>query len=137
GVPPDARTLVVVPTLLLSEDNARHMVERLEVQALANPDPHLHFALVTDFRDAIREEMPEDAAILAAAVEGIEALNARHGDGTGDRFYLFHRPRQWNAQEGVWMGWERKRGKLEELNRLLRGQEGPSFGMIVGDRSHL
>ncbi len=133
GIPSTARTMVVVPTLLTSVEGARHLVERLEVQALANPDPHLGFALLTDFRDSIAEERPEDADILAAAVEGITALNDRHRASVGSRFFLFHRPRIWNATEGAWMGWERKRGKLEEFNRLLRGATDTTFRVTVGE----
>src|SRR6185503_10988875 len=133
GIPADARTLVVVPTLLASVAEAEELVAHLEVLALGNLDPRIHFALLTDFPDAPAEEMPEDAAILAAARAGIEALNARPPEGGGDRFFLFHRERQWNPGEGTWMGWERKRGKLEELNRLLRGATDTGFAVQVGD----
>ena len=109
------------------------LIEHLEVLALGNLDPHIHFAILGDFADAAAREMPEDEAILAAARAGIAALNARYGDGPTDRFYLFHRVRQWNPGEGVWMGWERKRGKLEEFNRLLRGATDTSFTVQVGD----
>ncbi|HMI31245.1 MAG TPA: DUF3131 domain-containing protein, partial [Candidatus Limnocylindrales bacterium] len=137
GVPVEARTMVVVPTLLGSVAGARAQIEHLEVQALGNADPHLHFALLTDFSDAKEEERPEDKDILAVAIAGVNALNARHGNGAHDRFYLFHRPRQWNEKEGVWMGWERKRGKIEEFNSLLRGAESTSFRLMVGDGSIL
>jgi len=133
GIPPEARTMVVMPTLLTSVENARAMVDRLEVQALANPDPELRFALLTDFRDAMTEQRPEDEPILNAAIAGIEGLNARHAAQGPERFFLFHRPRRWNAREGVWMGWERKRGKLEEFNRLLRGATDTSYEVILGD----
>ena len=136
-VPPEARTMVIVPTLLASVEGAKAVVERLEIQALANVDANVHFALLTDFRDSISEVEPEDDAILAAVTAGIEDLNARHGNGGSARFYLFHRPRRWNASEGVWMGWERKRGKIEELNRLLRGAADTSFRVVVGDPSIL
>ncbi|MGE5179098.1 MAG: GH36-type glycosyl hydrolase domain-containing protein, partial [Bacteroidota bacterium] len=136
GVPQEARTMVVVPVLLGSVAGARAQVEHLEVQALGNEDPHLHFALLTDFRDATEAERPEDAEILAAAASGIEGLNARYGNGAADRFYLFHRPRRWNEREGVWMGWERKRGKIEEFNALLRGGAS-SFRAVIGDPSIL
>ena len=103
------------------------------MQALGNIDPHIHFALLSDFRDAATETLPRDAEILDAARAGIDALNPKHADGRGDRFFLFHRTRQWNAQEGLWMGWERKRGKIEEFNRLLRGATDTSFVVAVGD----
>ncbi len=133
GLPEDARTLVVVPTLLTSVGGVAALLEHLEVLALGNLDPRVHFAILGDFADAAARDMPEDAAILAAAQAGIEALNARLGEGRGDRFFLFHRARQWNPGESAWMGWERKRGKLEELNRLLRGATDTSFDVKVGE----
>jgi cyclic beta-1,2-glucan synthetase len=132
GIPEDARTLVVVPTLLTSVEGVERQLEHLEVLALGNLDPHVHFAILGDFADAVARDMPGDAAILAAARSGIEALNTRLGEGRGDRFFLFHRARQWNEGERAWMGWERKRGKLEELNRLLRGATDTSYDVQVG-----
>ncbi|MGH7523633.1 MAG: glycosyl transferase, partial [Gemmatimonadales bacterium] len=129
GIPPSMRTIVVVPMLLTSIRDAEVQVERLEVHYLANPDGHVHYALLTDWTDAPAETMPGDAELLAAAREGIEQLNQRHGaipDG-GARFFLLHRRRKWDAAQGCWMGWERKRGKLHELNRLLRGATDTSF----------
>jgi cyclic beta-1,2-glucan synthetase len=105
GLPENARTLVVVPALLTSVEGVGELLERLEVHALGNMDPHVHFAILGDFADAPAAEMPEDEAILAAARRGIEALNQRYGQGSADRFYLLHRFRQWNPQEGCWMGW--------------------------------
>jgi cyclic beta-1,2-glucan synthetase len=132
GVPAELRTLVVVPTLLPSVEAARQLVEHLEVLALGNLDRHVHFALLTDFTDAAEETLAGDAAIAAEAKAGIEALNREDTAGSGDRFFLFHRERRWSVGEGVWMGWERKRGKLEELNRLLRGATDTSIRLQVG-----
>ena len=132
-IPESARTMVIVPTILDSVERARELVAHLEVQALGNLDPHIHFAILSDFKDADVEMLPLDAEILTAAADGIKALNARHGDGGPDRFFLFHRTRQWNDQEQLWMGWERKRGKIEEFNRLLRGATDTSFVLSVGD----
>jgi cyclic beta-1,2-glucan synthetase len=133
GIPENARTMVVVPTLLTSVPAVTALVEHVEVLALGNLDPRIHFAILSDFVDAPAQEMPEDEAILEAARAGIEALNARFGEGRKDRFYLFHRARQWNPSENVWMGWERKRGKLEEFNAILRGATDTSFTVKVGD----
>jgi cyclic beta-1,2-glucan synthetase len=133
GLPEVARTVVVVPTLLTDVAEAQRLVEHLEVLALGNLDPFIHFAILGDFTDAPSAEMPEDASILSVARSGIEALNARYASGKQNRFYLFHRSRKWNPAEGVWMGWERKRGKLEEFNRLLRGATDTSFTVQVGD----
>ncbi len=129
GIPADLATMVVVPTLLLNEDEIREQIEQLEVRFLANSEGFIHFALLADWTDAPSETMDEDEALLVAARAGISELNRRHGsapDG-GERFLLFHRRRVWNASAGSWMGWERKRGKLEEFNRLLRGATDTSY----------
>ena len=127
GIPEEARTMVVIPTMFSSEAQVHEMVERLEVHYLANQDQHIYFALLADFRDADTEETADDLQLLAAAESGVEDLNRRHSHGEPLRFHLFHRRRQWNASENKWMGWERKRGKLEEFNRLLRGAADTSF----------
>ena len=133
GIPESARTMVVIPSLLMSREGVRELVEHLEVQALGNVDPNIHFAILSDFEDAPAPEMPDDAGLLEEARAGIEELNLRHAAEHKDRFFLFHRVRQWNASEGVWMGWERKRGKIEEFNRLLRGATDTSFHLQIGD----
>lgn len=121
GIPASFRTLVVVPAMLSSVAGIETLVEALEVHFLGNSDKHLHFMLLTDFNDAPEEQMPEDTALLTLAQELIIALNERYSQKDSDIFFLCHRPRQWNASEGVWMGKERKRGKLADLNNLLRG----------------
>jgi cyclic beta-1,2-glucan synthetase len=137
GVPIEGRTMVIIPTLLSSTEDVQGLLEHLEVQAIGNMDPHLHFAILSDFTDAATAEMPQDAAIVEVARKGIEDLNARLGQGRNDRFFLFHRTRLWNPKENRWMGWERKRGKIEEFNRLLRGAGETSYAVQVGDVSIL
>jgi len=137
GIPSDLRTLVVVPTLFTDPEGIEDLLEALEIRFLANHDPNLHFGLLTDFRDAPAEVMPEDQELLRLAREGIEALNRKYQDSRDDAFFLLHRPRRWNPQERVWMGYERKRGKLSDLNALLRGAEDGRFSLIVGERSVL
>jgi cyclic beta-1,2-glucan synthetase len=129
GIPEHLRTLVVVPTLLTSKREVEELVGRLEIHYLANPDGNLHFALLSDWKDAPTEHLPADEELLEAANEGMARLNLRYGPapGGGERFLLFHRRRLWNQSEGKWMGWERKRGKLDELNRFLRGAAGTTF----------
>jgi len=134
GLPLEAKTLIAVPTLLPSAAAAGRLVGELEVRYLANRDDNLHFALLTDFVDAPDASLEADATILAAAADGIEKLNLSYG---GGRFFLLHRPRQWNETERVWMGFERKRGKLADLNALLRGNGGERFSRIVGDQERL
>ncbi len=112
GIPEDACTFVVVPTIFMTEAQVEGLVERLEVHFLANQDPNIYFALLGDFRDAKSEETPIDAALLAVAQSGIEALNRNHGEA---RFHLFHRKRLWNSSEDKWMGWERKRGQARRV----------------------
>jgi cyclic beta-1,2-glucan synthetase len=133
GIPAEFRTVVVVPTLLGSVAAVHEALGNLEVQFLANRQRRLHFAVLSDFPDGPAETGPDDDAIVEAARQGVGALNDRYADGGEDSFYLFHRPRRWNAQEGVWMGWERKRGKLAEFNRFLRGRAGGAFSAVFGD----
>jgi cyclic beta-1,2-glucan synthetase len=128
GVPSHLRTLVAVPTLLTTRDAIDQQIERLEIHHLASPEGDLHFALLSDWVDAVTEHLESDAALLAAAAEGIAQLNQRHGAAPGGpRFLLLHRRRVWNEGEGRWIGWERKRGKLHELNELLRGATDTTF----------
>ena len=131
------RTIVVIPTLIGSPDDVRQLLEMLELHYLSNRDPLLHFALLTDFKDADQETLPEDASLLELASAGIESLNQKHAQGDNNRFFLFHRPRRWNPAEGCWMGLERKRGKLAELNAFLRGDVIDGFSTIVGATSFL
>jgi cellobiose phosphorylase len=132
GIPPDCRTLVVVPTLITSTQNIDELIEALEVRFLANQDAHLHFALLTDFRDAHEEKLPADEALLLWARNRIAELNQKYLSTRGDAFFLLHRPRRWNPGEQLWMGYERKRGKLEDLNALLRGGAQDRFSLIAG-----
>ena len=153
GLPSNARTLVVVPTMLTDAADIESLVEGIEVRFLANRDGHLHFGLLTDFQDAAEETLSADGPLLALAREGIEALNRKYGsateeadDGTdrgadgghdGGHFLLLHRPRRWNPQERLWMGYERKRGKLADLNAFLRGGARDRFSLVVGDTTAL
>ncbi len=141
GIPSASRTLVVVPTMLASASGIEDLVEALEVRFLANIDEHLHFGLLTDFLDAHEESLAEDGPLVQLARTRIDELNEKYDRGGGDAFFLFHRSRRWNPQERMWMGYERKRGKLAALNALLRGggrddagdgaEDG--FSLVVGD----
>lgn len=138
GITPDCRTLVVMPSMLAGTDAIDELVGALEVHYLANRDAQLYFALLTDFLDAAQALLPADMALVAHAAQHIDRLNAAYADAHGDRFFLLHRARQWNAGEGCWMGAERKRGKLEALNRLLCAEDAPlqaasDFLQVQGD----
>jgi cyclic beta-1,2-glucan synthetase len=137
GIPADCATFVVMPSMLIRPESAAVLAEKLEIHYLANPDPQLHFALLTDFADAPAEHMPEDESYVRAAREAVEALNRRYAGGGPPRFFLFHRRRQWNPAQGCWMGWERKRGKLSEFNRLLRGDRATSYDVCSSDPAEL
>ncbi|HEY6905722.1 MAG TPA: glucoamylase family protein, partial [Candidatus Acidoferrales bacterium] len=134
GVPADLRTIIVIPSLLGSTSGIAEQIHQLEIHYLANQDGDLRFALLSDWIDAPTEALPNDQELLTAAADGIADLNKRHGpakDG-GKRFFLFHRRRVWNESEQKWMGWERKRGKLHELNVLLRGATNTTFIPVDG-----
>ena len=134
GIPSHLRTLVAVPTLLTTPEAIETQIERLEIHHLASPDGNLHFALLSDWADAATEDVEGDQALLAAAAGGVARLNRRYGPAAGGpRFLLYHRRRIWSESEARWIGWERKRGKLHELNRLLRAATNTSFVEIDGE----
>jgi cyclic beta-1,2-glucan synthetase len=135
GVPAAHRTVVVIPLLLDSAADARDALDHLETQFLANRDPEIRFAVLSDFTDAGSETLTSDAAIVEAAVESVRALNREYAEDTP--FYFFQRPRRRNEKEGVWMGWERKRGKLADLNAYLSGGTRDAFSTIEGDTEWL
>lgn len=137
GIPSGSRALVVVPSMLTGSRNVAHLIEALEVRFLANRDDNLRFGLLTDFADANAETLDQDTPLLALARERIEALNRQYARAGIDPFFLFHRPRRWNARERIWMGYERKRGKLADLNALLREGVSDAFSLIVGDTAGL
>ncbi|HLI85084.1 MAG TPA: glucoamylase family protein [Bryobacteraceae bacterium] len=135
GIPNDCVTMVAVPALLLNEEQVHDLALDLEIRFLANRHRNLYFALLTDSPDSDQPIDQRDhlVDILKALVEG---LNARYsGDGRSP-FFLLHRNRTYNEREGRWMGWERKRGKLLDLNRALRGHL-QAFPVAVGDLSVL
>lgn len=146
-IPSDCKTIVVVPTLLFDVKNVEKLLEGLEMRYFGNRSPHIYFALLTDFADAPTEKKPNDEILLRIARDGIDALNAKHrlidAPENEDRFFLLHRPREWNPHENVWMSYERKRGKLEALNRLLRGEPYrhgstvPNFSVTAGNLQSL
>ena len=127
GIPPHLRTLIAVPVLLSDRADLQAQIEQLEVHHLSSTGGALHYALLSDGPDAATETTPQDAALIAEATAAMARLNASYPSDQGDRFVFLHRRRLWNEAEGVWMGWERKRGKLHELNRLLRGATDTSF----------
>ena len=129
GIPSASSTLVVVPTMLTNADGVANLVEALEVRFLANRGDNLHFGLLTDFVDAPIETTPQDQPLLDQARDAIEALNRQYGGG----FFLFHRARAWNSRDKIWMGYERKRGKLAALNSFLRNPAPGTFAQVVGD----
>jgi cyclic beta-1,2-glucan synthetase len=134
AIPDEFKTAVVMPTLVGNVQEARRQLERLELHFLANPDPAAQFVLLSDFPDGSREHEPSDQDIRTFLVAEVRRLNQKHPTRP---FHVLHRPRRFNAAEGVWMAWERKRGKLEEFNRLLTGDPGTGFTLHEGARTHL
>ena len=133
GVPSESRTLVVVPTLVANKHQADKLIEDMEIRFLANRDSNIVFGLLTDFKDATEQFVPGDETLVYLLKMGVEDLNRKYGYSNNEMFFLFHRPRLWNASENAWMGYERKRGKLTDLNHLIRGGPKDHFSAIVGD----
>lgn len=136
GIPSHCRTLVVIPALIAQPGDIRNLFGELEQHYLRNPDPNqqLGFALLSDFADADEQTRPEDAELLAVAEQELSALNEKYA---AQPFYFFHRQRLWNPLQNTWMGWERKRGKLHEFNRLLRGATDTSYVVHLGELARL
>jgi cellobiose phosphorylase len=132
-IPLEQATMVVIPTLLASAKGIERLLETIEIHFLGNRDPHLYFAILTDFPDAASERMPEDEERLQQARAGIEALNQKYSENLTTSFFMFHRPRRWNPKESCWMGYERKRGKLSDLNSLLIQRKSDRFSEVVGN----
>lgn len=135
GVPDECRSIVIVPTMLQNEESIKQDLIRLEIRYLANCDGNIRFGIFSDFSDAPEKDMPEDAKLLDIAIKGIDALNAKYPEKS---FFLFHRERKWNEKEKCWMGWERKRGKIEQLNRFLLGTDPECDSLVhAGDPAKL
>ncbi|MBI3008390.1 MAG: cyclic beta 1-2 glucan synthetase, partial [Candidatus Omnitrophica bacterium] len=133
GIPDEHRTVVVIPTMLTSMRAVNDLIETIEIHYLANRSSNLFFALLTDFVDAPGETMPDDDRLIKKAADEIRNLNTRYAETNQTTFFLLHRPRLWNPGERIWMGYERKRGKLQEFNRLIRKGVTDGFSLTVGD----
>jgi cellobiose phosphorylase len=137
GIPAEAMTMVAIPCMITSEEEIEKLAEALEIRYLANKEENLYFGLLTDFKDAATETLPEDDELIKSTIAKINDLNKRYRRGKYTVFYLFHRPRLWNPVEKIWMGYERKRGKLANLNGLLRGLDRDKFSVVIGDEEIL
>ncbi len=135
GIPEEFATVVAIPTLLISEEQTRKVVNDLEVRYLGNRDRNLFFALVTDPPDSTKQ-FDEKDALAQLCSELVQELNQKYARDGRDLFFHFHRNRVYNAAEKIWMGWERKRGKLLDFNHLLLGQEN-DFTLKTGNLSAL
>jgi cyclic beta-1,2-glucan synthetase len=133
GIPAEYRTMVVIPGLLASGRDAPFLLSQIERHFIGNSDPNISFALLTDFADAPEKTMPGDEELVAQMRAAVEQLNQKYGEAGYQPFFFFHRERIWNESEERWMGWERKRGKLEEFNRLLSGSGQTTFTVQVGN----
>lgn len=133
GVPDTWRTLVIVPTMLTHSEAIDTLLEDLEVRFLANSGSNIFYGLLTDFVDADSKHLPADEELINQVKNGIQSLNRKYEDSEQGNFFLLHRPRTWNEQEGKWMGYERKRGKLAALNSLIMGKDKTHFSLMIGD----
>jgi cyclic beta-1,2-glucan synthetase len=138
GLPPDCPTAMVVPALLGDEAEIDSLLEQLEINVQGNADSQLNYVLLTDFKDSDSATTPTDDRLLGYATAGVRRLNRRYAHSPRPAvFHLLHRPRRWNPAEGRWMGWERKRGKLAEFNRLALGEPDTELRAVVGELGRL
>ncbi|WMJ80575.1 glucoamylase family protein [Clostridium sp. MB40-C1] len=137
GIGDKNRTIVVIPTIINNSKKAKELVENMEVYFLANSDENLYFALLSDFKDGKSKEEEGDKEIVETALREIKKLNKKYAQNREDIFYFFSRYRQYNEKEGIWLGWERKRGKLMEFNKLIRGDKNTSYDVISSDIKEL
>ena len=133
NIPAEYKTLVVIPSLLSSAAEVKSLLKQVELHFLRSQDTHLYFALLTDLPDTPQQPKSGVDPLVAQATDGICALNEKYHRETSGPFYLFHRDPKWNPHEERWMGWERKRGKLHQLNLLLRGGAETAFSVQTGD----
>src|SRR5690606_12435193 len=115
------------PCMITSRDTVDELVRNLEVHYLANPQGDIYFALLSDSKDSSFEATPEGSEILDYAKREFASLSGKYSHDGKVRSSLLHRRRGFNPRAGVWRGWERKRGKLHELNMLLRGDRDTSY----------
>ena len=134
GVHPDFSTMVIIPGMINGIKSIESLIETLLVHYLANKDSHIYFGLLTDFRDAPQEVELEDQFFIDFTREKINELNTQYDIHLTGKFYWFHRPRKWNTKENIWMGFERKRGKLTEFNNLIRGESENCFNVVLGEK---
>jgi len=137
GIPKEYSTIVTIPAILENEGRVRKLILDIEVYYLANKEENLYFALLGDFKDSKLEIEESDEIIIKTALEEVEKLNKKYCKSEGDIFYFLNRTREYNENEGIFMGWERKRGKLVEFNRLLRGTGSTSYKVISGKLDNL
>ncbi|MBI6873201.1 GH36-type glycosyl hydrolase domain-containing protein [Clostridium aciditolerans] len=136
-IPKEFSSIVVIPTLLNNESRVKSLIKDMEVYYLANKEKNLYFALLGDFKDSKSEEEENDRNIIDTTLNLVKELNQKYSENGGDIFYFFSRYRQYNSKEGIWIGWERKRGKLVEFNNLIRGNQNTSYNVVSGDVKNL
>ncbi|WP_461206771.1 GH36-type glycosyl hydrolase domain-containing protein [Clostridium sp. DL1XJH146] len=137
GIGENLKTIVAIPTIINSVDKVEEMISNMEVYYLANCDENIFFALLADFKDWDKKENPEDRKIAKTALEAIKNLNKKYCDKGEEVFYFLCRYRQFNDKEEKWIAWERKRGKLDEFNRLIKGDKNTSYDIISGNINKL
>ncbi len=138
GIPDEDRTMVVVPAIINDEKKAEELISKLEIYYLANKEKNLYFAVLGDFKDSRnQEELPKDNRINSTALRLVRELNEKYHNEDGEIFYFFNRCRKYNEKENMWLGWERKRGKLMEFNSMIKGNNETSFNVVSGDMNKL
>ena len=137
GVPEDAATFVVIPTIISKPEKIKEMFKKLEVYYIANKSDNLYFALLGDVTSSSKEKEEFDEQISELGIELANELNKKYPSQNFPRFHFIYRQRKWNSQEECYLGWERKRGLLEQFNEYVLKNKNNEFRVNTIDLEKL
>ena len=132
GVADECRTVVVVPVIVDCAKKLKKYVDNIETYYISNKDKNVFFAVLCDFADSKNEHEKSDDEICSYGISLVKNLNEKYGF-KNDKFFFLCRKRIFNVADNLYMGWERKRGKLVEFMELLRGKNDTSYNVFSGD----
>ena len=121
GVPEENATFVVIPTILKNKQKVEELMKKLEVYYLANKSDNIYFALLGDCSASDKEKEAFDKEVEEAGLKITKKINDKYPDSKFPKFNFIYRKRIWNEKESSFLGWERKRGLLNQFNEYILG----------------